>query len=398
MPIADDHPAAFAPSYAVVHGVREHDHRDMGRDRRPVRHEARVELRPRRRDRLDVGVGVERGVAEAREVLHRRDHASLLEARREGVRERARGRRRARPGAAALEHERLRRRGDVGDRSEVHVHAERDRAPGPVSRPWCSASDAEPSAPICAGDIVGGAHGTCFTGPPSWSTAIRSGGRPAPAAAPEASRRSTADARPTRSSARGRGSRPPTWPSRIRPRSARVGDAAVHPHHELLADQVRRAAAALRPPSAGRPARADGRRARPAPRGLEERRSPLQATPGLRPRGPTRPAPSRSAACRDRPRPGGARPRSRRRGARSPDRRRRRPADALTSAGRPGGGRAITPQPPRASSPRRSRAPGGGFTIASGTTTTRRDRPSPRIRRAPLQGSRRGCARSGASS
>src|SRR5690349_4123011 len=56
---------------------------------------------------------------------------------------------------------------------------------------------------------------------------------------------------------------------------------------------------------------------------------------------------------------------------------------ASMAASEPGGspccGSATTPQPVAASSASRSAAPGAGFRYASGTTATRRERPSPRI-------------------
>jgi hypothetical protein len=50
----------------------------------------------------------------------------------------------------------------------------------PVFRPWVRAVSLEP---ICGGERVGGIQETVFTWPPSWSTAMRSGGCPPCAAA-----------------------------------------------------------------------------------------------------------------------------------------------------------------------------------------------------------------------
>ena len=59
----------------------------------------------------------------------------------------------------------------------------RSRSAAPVAAPCDRATDVDARAPICGGDRVGGAHGIRFTEPPSWSTAISSGGRPPAVAA-----------------------------------------------------------------------------------------------------------------------------------------------------------------------------------------------------------------------
>jgi hypothetical protein len=52
----------------------------------------------------------------------------------------------------------------------------RSRSAVPVFRPWRRAVSLEPRSPICGGESVGGIQETVFTWPPSWSTAMRSGG------------------------------------------------------------------------------------------------------------------------------------------------------------------------------------------------------------------------------
>ena len=68
--------------------------------------------------------------------------------------------------------------GHVGDRREVDVDPEAPAARRPVLAPWSRATVVLSSAPICGADRVGGAHGIRLIEPPSWSTAISSGGWP----------------------------------------------------------------------------------------------------------------------------------------------------------------------------------------------------------------------------
>src|SRR3954451_22354557 len=68
----------------------------------------------------------------------------------------------------------------TGVKSEV---MQTSKCAAPVFRPWPSAVSLEPRSPICGGESVGGIQETVFTWPPSWSTAMRSGGWPPSAAA-----------------------------------------------------------------------------------------------------------------------------------------------------------------------------------------------------------------------
>jgi hypothetical protein len=92
----------------------------------------------------------------------------------------------------------------------------------PVAAPWERAVDVRPSAPICGGDSVGGAHLIRLIEPPSWSTAISSGSWP-PAFASSCRRFVSALSAVAVVMLRPNRMTPPTSPRRIRPSSPPLG-------------------------------------------------------------------------------------------------------------------------------------------------------------------------------
>ena len=107
----------------------------------------------------------------------------------------------------------------------------------PVLAPCERATDALPDRPISGGDIVGGAHGIRLIGPPSWSTAIRSGRL-------AARRRSSVELlgqrhqRIRRRDVLAEENHPADFPAADATEQIGAWRRAFHPDHQLLADHL----------------------------------------------------------------------------------------------------------------------------------------------------------------
>ena len=104
--------------------------------------------------------------------------------------------------------------------------------------PCARATAGSPPRPIWGGERVGGAQGIRFSAPPSWSTAIRSGGWPPVAAAARSFPVSATRAAPCRD-VRAEQDDPADLSAPDPPEQVGARGGAIHPHDELLADQLR---------------------------------------------------------------------------------------------------------------------------------------------------------------